>query len=146
MAQCFDANVVKITPDTKQTSRIYSFNFDKIAETDYIKLVFFVDYFRPDNFSPDQAIAFNLTLLSFGSPNYEAGSIRALKCDKYGTNYTAKGNPMVDEPNSCICNAGYGKGTTGKCDIVLLCAEKVSNLYIIKIFAFKNINNNNALN
>ncbi|CAG2102934.1 unnamed protein product, partial [Medioppia subpectinata] len=113
LSQCFDVNDIGVKADTTGLIRVYTFNFDALEDktthnkdTDLIKLVFFVDYFMPENFKPEEniSITFDLKLLNFGDPVYERTVSEILKCDKTGTNFGYKSNPTMDSPNHCVCN------------------------------------------
>ncbi|CAG2104597.1 unnamed protein product [Medioppia subpectinata] len=114
LSQCFDVNAIGVKADTSGLTRVYTFNFDALEDritrnrdTDFVKLVFFVDYFRPENFKPEENITFDLKLLNFGDPMYARTVNEWLKCDKTGTDFTYKSNPTMDNPNYCVCNDGY---------------------------------------
>ena len=91
--------------------RSISFKFNPIKDSDYIKLHFYVEYFKPSYFSPQEShtISFDLKLVHFGDP-----CIQEALCENQGQCLSDR---FSSKPNDLVCKCDSMR--TGK-----LCEKK----------------------
>jgi len=99
----------------------FEFTFDEIKNSDFVKLVFYVEHFIPRRIGvpldKPQDVEFQLELLHFGDPCYKNQN----SCGKDGFCYS---DPLESIPNELVCDCPSGI-TGDRCQIVDYCIKKV---------------------
>jgi hypothetical protein len=107
LSHCTDVqlNFTKFEPNVE--SRKYSFKFNELKNSKYIKLLFYVEYFQPPQNIEKFDVEFDLELLHFGDPCFDLDCKNGGKCES---------NSTTSIPNEPICKCN--ENNTGE-----LCAD-----------------------